>query len=82
MNNEQEKIDRENTNNSDETTDVTRSQNREAVADAAEHPARLYDNMGKEGTQKSVSDSTGSHREGNYEKNEQKDKSTDLSQKK
>lgn len=80
MNNQKESKDQENLHQTDETTDVTRSQNREAVADAAEHPARATDSPGSQ--QQVAMDSTGSHREGNYDKNEPKDKSTELGQKK
>lgn len=69
MQNEQEKKQQDQHTTQNKDTDVTRTQNREAVADAAEHPAP--DTPAKQTVQAQPDNETGSHREGNYERNEQ-----------
>ena len=53
--------------NGDQQTDVTRSQNREAAADASGKDSLMEGDNGHHGANE-----TGSHREGAYDKNHQK----------
>lgn len=73
MNTEQQRKVQQDNALSDKDTDVTRTQNREAVADEAGHPARAGNapgNAAGDGERKTEADGAGTHREGNYDKNE------------
>ena len=73
MNTQQERNQQAEDNASDNHTDVTRSQNREAVVNAAAHPARDFDPEGSgagEQDRQRQPGSEGSHREGEYDKND------------
>lgn len=73
MSTSQERNQQDENTSVDKDTDLTRSQNRQAAANAAEHPAREFDpegsGAGKQDRHREPG-SSGSHREGNYNKNE------------